>query len=92
MAKYHIGFLVLIFVIGQINPILMNSAQTNKFSLSLRNFNAWNAVSGVISRNLTENNECLIELRAIKNGLEKHQEWAMRGRFFFEFLIIYYIF
>lgn len=73
MAKNTIYFSILI-VIGQ-----MSEVPASKDILYLRNFN-WNTINEVLSKNWTENHECLIELNAINDGLEKNEEWAVRGK------------
>lgn len=46
----------------------------------LKNADLSNIVSDILSFNWTENQECLIELNAIKNGLTNHQKWAAKGQ------------
>lgn len=75
MAKYPISFSILFLVIGQISEVL-----AKKDILYVRNFNTWDAISGVLSQNWTKNQECLSELNAVKSGLEKDEEWALRGK------------
>lgn len=94
MAKHQIDYYVLVFPISQIIALSMNivgatnleNNQIRADTFYLRNFNAPNAISGISSRYWTENHECLIELNAIKNGIDQHEEWAIRGRSNFTFV------
>lgn len=57
------------------------NGQLSKDFLSLRNFHRSKAIDEVLFYNWTENHECLIELNAIKNGLDNYEEWAARSKF-----------
>lgn len=88
MAKFQVDFFVLLFLIDQVIASSINSVQAiqsgndqnRRDIFYLKDFNTWNAISGTLSKNWTENHECFIELNAIKNGLKKHEEWAIRGK------------
>ena len=48
-----------------------NLFPSNKFDIS-------SAINGILSQNWTQNQECLIELNAIKKGINNHEEWAIK--------------
>ena len=75
-------FLVFLFLIGQIvqSVIGTRNKQIRTDLFSMRNFDISNAIDEILSRNWTQNHECLIELNAIKNGIKNHEEWAIRGK------------
>lgn len=81
MARRHIDFLTLSFLISQMIVLSLNTVGADEISVfsQLKNFDATNTISAILSRNWTKNPECLIELTAIKNGIDKHEEWAIRG-------------
>lgn len=79
-----------LFFIGQLIlcSIGVQSAQATKSKYDqvksdlfyFRSINTSNIIDRVLSHNWTQNHECLTELKAIKTGLENHEEWALRGR------------
>lgn len=94
MAKYRRHFLILLFLIGQIVSTVVSMNGNKKLQVikqlylrkqikvnlfDMRYFDVSNAISEVLSTNWTQNHECLTELRAIRDGLQKHEEWAIRG-------------
>lgn len=80
MANNRRNFLVLIlFLIGEI-VIGIQAIDLPKTGIfSMRHFNVPNSVSRILSHNWTDNQDCLIELNAIKNGLENDEQWAIQG-------------
>lgn len=83
MAKHQIDILISLFLFGQVTVLSINivgaNDQISPDIFDLRNFDASNAIKRILSGNWTENHECLIELNAIKSGLNNHEEWAIRG-------------
>lgn len=86
MAKQQIDFLILLFLFSQILVQSMKIVEAvylenriNPDTFYLRNFSATTAINEVLSQNWAENRECLIELNTIKNGIDRHEEWAIRG-------------
>lgn len=80
-------FFILLFSIGQIISSVIgiqtkdvdNDIQIQADLFYLRNVDTSNIVDRILSRNWTENHDCLLELNAIKNGLKNHEEWAIEG-------------
>lgn len=82
---------LLLLLIGQIilssicvqsvQAINDDSNQVHRDLFYLRNFDASNLIERVLSPiNWITNHECLAELTAIRDGLENHEEWAIRGK------------
>lgn len=88
MAKLKIDFPLLLLLFSQMIALLVNVTeainmgydQIGPDAFYLRNVNATNTINEILSQNWTENRECLLELNAIKNGIDKHEEWAIRGK------------
>lgn len=78
MANHRGNFSALIlFLIGEL-VICTQAIQLNGDVFSMRHFNVPNSISRILSYNWTDNQDCLIELNAIKNGLENDEQWAIR--------------
>lgn len=87
MASNQSYFLVLFYLISQIalwtigiQATESDNDQIQKDLFNLRKFNVSSAINGILNHNWLENRECLIELNAIKNGLDNDEQWAMKGR------------
>lgn len=52
--------------------------EIKSFFTMTRNINMSSAIDRIFSYNWTENNDCFIELNAIKQGLLEQEEWAMK--------------
>lgn len=84
IAWHRIDFSKLLLLISQILVESANFVESNSLdAFYLRNFNAINTINEILSRNWTENSECLNELNAVKNGIDKHEEWAIKGKLYF---------
>lgn len=50
--------------------------------ISNRNYNISNLIDGILFGDWLENIHCLVELNAIKRGLENFDEWGIKSRLF----------
>ena len=85
MANNHRQFLVLlIIIIGELIISVFGVKLDNDFLkkdiFSIKHFNIPNTINEILSQNWTDNQDCLIELNAIKSGLENDEQWAINGK------------
>lgn len=86
-ANNQSNFSLFAFLVGQlifssisVKAIESDDNQALREIIYLRSFDPANIINGILSHNWIKNHDCLIELNAIKTGLENHEEWAIRGK------------
>ena len=96
MTNNHRNRLISLFLVSQILLVVIGGIQANdsykKLKLRnlffMRNFNVSNAINEILSSNWTENHKCLVELNAIKSGVNNYDEWAIKCRWnFYKFTL-----
>lgn len=93
MAKRQ-ALLLLLFVceivshaVGNQSTIISTEKPIRPDLFYMRNFDTSKAIDQILSQKWIENHECLSELNAIRNGIENHDEWAIRGTFNFPVIL-----
>lgn len=88
MAKIRNLLSVILLVISvqcsfatKFQPNFINFQQIKDDLYAMRDFNISNVISEISShKNWMKNRECLMELTAIKHGLDEFEEWAVTSK------------
>lgn len=92
MRKNFDHFFILLFLVGEVVSSVIgvqatkvdNDKQIQTDLFYMRHFDTSSIVHRILSQEWTENHGCLLELDAIKNGLQNHEEWAIKGTLDFQ--------
>lgn len=81
MAKIKQYFFIILSTIFVVISVECNKfVEFKKNLFSIRNFDVLNGIHETLFGNWTQDQQCLTELNAIKNGLKNSEEWAFKSK------------